>query len=229
MNRLRQYRFLMIVCGLAILAGIWEVTHDSQDGKSARKSSTGSPNADELPLDRRVFSDIYRDSSNAEFDLGLEAYNRRDYEVAADCFARALSSGVKTNQDLLWYQILVLMHLNKDEVEISRAIATWRRNFPHSDKYSAPYWSFAVELLQTNASAEASDAAVARWSRQSDERDMPDPYWTVAARLTQSGAPANEIDAAVSRWRRMSPQSDLPDPRQIAPPRPSQPKRDYRN
>ena len=133
------------------------------------------PRTSDLPPDRRVFLQAYPDSPNAEFDRGLELYNRKDYAEAVVHFRRALDAGVKTNEDLLWYYAMALLYTDADEAEIDAAIANWRRNFPHSEefnKYYDPYWTYAFQLMASGADRVKIEAAISRWERKQPEGSL---------------------------------------------------------
>jgi hypothetical protein len=177
-DRLRQYRFLIIVCALAVFAGLWEFTHNETADKSRPGQHAGAPQIPELPPDRKVFANAFPDTSNAAFDVGLEYYNRRDYVEAERCFRQALADGVKTNEDLLWYYAMALLYTEADEVEIDAAVANWQRNFPHGETlgaYRNPYWTYAFQLMVTKAKPEKVQAAISRWElKRPAGSELPD-------------------------------------------------------
>lgn len=132
----------------------------------------------ELPPDRDVFAKAFAQTSNAEFDLGLADYNQQKYTEALAHFRKAVATGVKTNEDLLWYYAMTLLYVDGDEAEIDQAIGNWRRNFPHSEDfhtYYNPYWTYAFQLMANRAKPEKVQAAVTRWERKKPaDSQLPD-------------------------------------------------------
>jgi hypothetical protein len=173
-ERLQQYRFLAIVCGLAILAGLWEFWKNRERSPMPHPVKTGAPHVPEVPPDRRVYGEVFPGTPNAEFDRGMDFYLEQDYGSAAEHYRAAISTGVKTNEDLLWYYALTLLRLRADEAEIDAAVANWRRNFPHSDKQD-PYWFYAMSLVIERADPGDVRAAVALWRKKSPDSPLPNP------------------------------------------------------
>lgn len=174
MERLRQYRFLAIVCGLAILAGAWEFVKNRDKSSTESPMKSGAPQVPDVPPDHKVFGEVFPQTPNAEFDRGMELYAAKDYPRALAHFRTALATGVKTHEDLLWYNVLTLLRLKADEAEIDAAVANWRLNFPHSDKQD-PYWFYAMSLVVEHGDATDIRAAVSLWKKKSPDSPLPDP------------------------------------------------------
>ncbi|MEX2286011.1 MAG: hypothetical protein WD648_02910 [Planctomycetaceae bacterium] len=174
MERLQQYRFLAIVCGLAILAGAWEFIKSREHSSTVNPVKTGAPQVPDVPPDRKVFGEVFPQTPNAEFDRGMELYAAKDYPQAMAHFRKALATGVKTHEDLLWYNVLTLLRLKADEAEIDAAVDNWRHNFPHSGKQD-PFWFYALSLVTERGDPRDIQAAVSLWRKKSPDSLLPNP------------------------------------------------------
>lgn len=147
-------RTLSILYVLVILAGLFEYL-----GTPTKKR----PEPDIYGGPRRNFPEamahLYPGSSEAEYLLGrrFEAragngYNREevvrnpallkqflqdvqaDLTQAARHYERAMQLGLISEENLYYNYALTLIRLREDPAKIDRAIATWKRNFPFSDR-----------------------------------------------------------------------------------------------
>ena len=117
-----RYRFLIFIVLLSLVAGVWEYTDPDPD-KNA-----------EPPSYPYVMLELYPDSTRNLYTRGMQSYLNRDFPAARNWFEKALEPGIKTDENLLYYYAVVLVHLNANGDEIDAAIAQWRRNFPHSSR-----------------------------------------------------------------------------------------------
>ncbi len=135
---------------------------------------SGTPQVPDAPPDHNVFNEVFPQSPDADFDRGVLRYAAKDYPQALAHFRQALASGVKTNEDLLWYNAITLLRLKADEAEIDAAVANWRLNFPHSGKQD-PYWFYALSLVIERGDPRDIQAAVSLWRKKSPDSPLPNP------------------------------------------------------
>lgn len=121
MWRLRNFRFLLFVMGLATCAMLLEVTDDS-------------------PLEERelphpyIMSRLYPERGESLLYRGIHAaYVERDLPQARTLFEQAIATGLKTEEDLFYRYAQVLVELKAPEDEVAAAVALWRRHYPFSD------------------------------------------------------------------------------------------------
>lgn len=53
-------------------------------------------------------------------------------EEARLSLEKTLANGIKTDEAVLYDYAVVLVRLNADSADVQKAIANWRRNYPHS-------------------------------------------------------------------------------------------------
>ena len=131
---LRRYRFLMLVYGLALLAGFCEFRDRRNDRPPDEPAET--------------MARLYPESSDIQYILargfekqGAEALrdgripeSRAAFAEARRRFERALGTGVKTEEKLFYHYALTLVFLDADPDEIAQSVAAWRYNFPDSQR-----------------------------------------------------------------------------------------------
>lgn len=110
----------MFVCGGAALAGLWEVG-------DTRWPSDGTP-----PELSRAMLDLYPDDATMQYQLGAQAVKRGDFEKALEHFENGIATGVKTDQNLLYFYAATLVHLKADPAQIDQAVTRWKENYPGS-------------------------------------------------------------------------------------------------
>ncbi len=133
MDWLRRYRFLILIYTAATLAGLWEYRHP------------GPP-----PEPAELMLDLYPDSSEIQYKIGRYFESQNELTRARHHFEKALSTRVKTDENLFWHYAYVLVRLNADKKEIDAAIEKWKYNFPESERPD-PRDPKAVELAQSEA------------------------------------------------------------------------------
>ena len=112
-----RYRLLIIVFIVAGLRGSLEVIFSDEHDSQATT----------------LVSELYPDSAETHFRRGLIAMSvRQDDAQALRSFERALATGIKTNEDLLYNYALILILMKKDSKIVNAAITDWRLNFPNS-------------------------------------------------------------------------------------------------
>lgn len=130
----RQFRFLFFIYVPALLIAIWEISDRVYpDGKF--------PDADAEREDFNytfeyslVTRQLYPDRPEADYYNGIdELFLRKNPQAARAHFERALSTGVKTDERLLYYYAYALVQLDEDEAVIDEAVDNWRKNFPESN------------------------------------------------------------------------------------------------
>jgi hypothetical protein len=119
-ERLRRYRFLIVVYALATSVGLWEYS----------RRDAPPPNG---PTAELIDLEVYPTSPNAEYTKGVLRMGAGELEQARKHFERALATGVKTNENLFRFYTNVLIELKEDPQTIDDAFAMWRWNFPHSE------------------------------------------------------------------------------------------------
>ena len=144
-----------------------------------------------LTEDADLILKLYPDSPEADYIRGVNAkFLRFNLEEARQHFERALATGIKAHEDLLYDYAIVLFLLQADSTEVDAAFAAWRENAPGSSKPDQrefslrfPEWMQAGSLcpmaLSPNAELFAmiqDDGGVAVLDlANSERRDMPIP------------------------------------------------------
>lgn len=121
MWRIGNFRFLMVVMGLATCAMLLEITDDS-------------------PLEERelahpyIMSRLYPERGESLLYRGIHAaYVERDLPQARALLEQAMATGLKTEEDLFYRYAQVLVEQDAPQEDIARAVALWRRHYPFSD------------------------------------------------------------------------------------------------
>jgi hypothetical protein len=134
---LRPFRALILIYAAVSIAAVHEVQQGSVE-------VYGNPNSNFI----QTIQTLYPNRPETHFDLGRDAEAaviqrpvdsrqiRHHFSIAAQHYERALSQGVKSNENLLYNHALALMRMKADPTQIDEAIANWKRNFPHSTRRS---------------------------------------------------------------------------------------------
>ena len=126
----RQFFFLIVVCGLGLIAAVLE--------SGGRPTSSGGLDAESVQQIYTlaygdVLQQLYPDDPQSHYMRGARAlFERNDAATARKHFETALAMGVKTDENLLYYYAVSLIRTDADQAKVDEAIANWRRNFPHS-------------------------------------------------------------------------------------------------
>lgn len=122
MYHLRNYRILLVFYSLGFVVALWEWTSPE-------------PDADRVPAGYpEVMAALYPDHPDTLYFRGVQAfYLQRDMQQARRYFEKALSNGLKTNENLLYLYAATLVRLQEDPQVIEAAVNNWRRNYPDSE------------------------------------------------------------------------------------------------
>jgi hypothetical protein len=121
MWRFGNFRFLLLVMGLATCAMLLEVTDDSRLEER------------ELPHPY-IMSRLYPERGESLLYRGIHAaYVERDLPQARTLFEQAIATGLKTEEDLFYRYAQVLVELDAPEEDVAAAVALWKRHYPFSD------------------------------------------------------------------------------------------------
>ncbi|MES2793491.1 MAG: hypothetical protein V4719_28015 [Planctomycetota bacterium] len=120
MTAISRYRLLLVILSLATVAALWELTDPNP--QTSRKSQV-------LPY---VMLDLYPDSPQILYQLGIQQVLQGDLPAARRQFERALAAGETTNEDLLYYYAVTLVRAGASPAEVKQAVARWQFHFPHS-------------------------------------------------------------------------------------------------
>jgi hypothetical protein len=156
-GRLRRYRLLFVIYGLAVLTGTYEAWQYRTIPVSVTEAIDLPPGAGEpdLFLDGdlpSVLFDLYPDRSEFLFVRGFQIklcgehqdsprpyrvcdqFPSTDLATVREYFERALACGNKTDENLYYHYVEVLMRQAAPQDEIDAAAEQWRRLFPFSDR-----------------------------------------------------------------------------------------------
>lgn len=134
----RRYRLLLIVIALVAISLHDELTSPKSEpaaGTSPNRGanfSYGSRRADDSEQVKAVLTELYPDSTDTLLNQGAEAMLRNDQVRAHDCFDRAIHSGVKSNEDLLYLYATLLVMEHAPKADVDAAVERWHYNFPFS-------------------------------------------------------------------------------------------------
>lgn len=123
MFRLRNFRFLLVICSLTALAGLWELTDPAREGESSSVIS--------LKFSEE-FAQLYPRHENTLHAWARALAERDDLQGARASLEEAITTGAKSNEPVYYDYVVVLVRLNADPAAIGKAVVEWRRNFPHS-------------------------------------------------------------------------------------------------
>lgn len=118
-----RFRFLMVICIPAAIAGLFEYL--DPDGLGSKTDpETSIPVWEQLyPNDEESLRTRARD----EIRIGRFAEARQLLETA-------ITADTTTNEDLLYDYILLLKAMKAETADVDAAVANWQRNFPHSER-----------------------------------------------------------------------------------------------
>ena len=130
----RQHRILIAVFLPGILLATWELTvHTNPMIVKLPKDDVERRDVRRLLYYMESYRALYPHQPAAEAFQGFYALNlQEDWQRAREHFERALQSGVKADQNLLYWYAYVLVQLKEDPAKIDAAIANWRKNFSRS-------------------------------------------------------------------------------------------------
>lgn len=138
MNRsptlLRRYRLLVVVYGLALVVAMWEVVGGIyEEGKAPDARSTTETRLQTLRF-AEAHEALYPDLPRSGYFRGIRALfaDPPDLETARKEFEQALATGIKTDEQLLYYYAVTLVMLDEEPEVVDAAIANWRLNHPRS-------------------------------------------------------------------------------------------------
>lgn len=165
MSRSTPYRPLAIVYVLAALAGLMEFHRRPADVQ--READAYSNPVRNFP---EAMATLFPNRAETEYLLGrrfeiiaerrfkssalesnpdllpqvMKALNA-DLQEAACHYERAQALGLKSEENLDYNYALTLMRIRAEPARIDQAIATWRRNFPFSDRRDLEHRRQAIE------------------------------------------------------------------------------------
>lgn len=123
MKFFREYRFLIIVYGLTLIAALWELYRQ----ESANSSPGGRPEY------IGILATLYPEAAKTHFYDGVDAlFVKNNPAEARRQFEHAIGMGMKTEEQLLYYYVGSLVLDGADQSLIDEAAANWRRNHPRS-------------------------------------------------------------------------------------------------
>ncbi len=130
MRLLKQSSLLLLLLCVAIgVAVVLEVRGRLEQPQKNLPDRTGL--ADESP----VVLSLFPNSPESDYIRGANAkFLRYDLAEARRYFERAISTGIKSHEDLLYDYAVVLFLSGADSAEIDAAVATWRKNAPNSTR-----------------------------------------------------------------------------------------------
>jgi outer membrane protein assembly factor BamD (BamD/ComL family) len=120
MGRWRIYRVLAVIAVLALGAAVRE--HEEAAAAVARAQARATD----------ILLALYPDLPKHLYFRGLSSLNAGDRITARRLFEAALAQHFYTNEGLLHNYAVVLVELDAPREEIDRAIALWKKHFPHS-------------------------------------------------------------------------------------------------
>ena len=133
---IRQHRILIAVFVPGLLLAMWELTVPlntmliKQPANEVERRDVR-----RLLFYMESYRALFPHQPDAEAFQGFYALNLKgDWQLAREHFERALQTGVKADQNLLYWYAYVLVKLNEDPAKIDAAIANWRKNFPSSKR-----------------------------------------------------------------------------------------------
>jgi len=174
-GRFRRYRYLFAICVIVAIAGGFE----AWQYRAIPKSFTASLNLPMGPGEPDMFLEsdltgvmfeLYPDRSESLFLRGFqiklcndqhdsyrryavcEQYGDSDLATVRSCFEQALLLKAKSDENLYYHYVEILIRQGAAQDEIDEATLNWKRLFPLSDRID-PRVAFS------RAAPEASDAA----------------------------------------------------------------------
>jgi WD domain, G-beta repeat len=134
------------------------------------KSETDSPDRTGLAEEANVVQALFPDSPESDYIRGMNAkYLRYDLAEARRYFERALSSGIKSHQELFYDYAVVLFLMEGNSAKTDAAVAAWRKNAPDSTRLDPrefnprfPEWLQAGSLRPMSLSSDGRLFALAR-------------------------------------------------------------------
>jgi hypothetical protein len=158
MQSLLPFRWLALVCVLGIVVGYLEthrqrvdIDHDQERNYPRAMAELYPGTARAEYLAGRQAESLAMSGVNAQemqqrpelLEKFLADYEQKLKDVKVH-YEKALAAGLRSEEDLQYNYALALMQLRADPAEIERAIASWRRDFPHSDRDLKAKW-LAIE------------------------------------------------------------------------------------
>ena len=136
MSPLRRYRLLFVVVALAGGSCAWELSDPDGEVTNAGVRGRMDGHAMAKEAEKRQLSDLlyelYPNRSTTLLNKGTEAMMRGDHEEARGYLDRAMATGVKSSEDLLYVNALELVQSKATPSEIDAAVEIWQFNYPFS-------------------------------------------------------------------------------------------------
>ena len=120
MGRWRHYRVLVVLAVLGICAALREYGQPTSAVADAQTRAAG------------ILVTLYPEHPKHLYYRGLSALNAGDRVNARKLFESAVEGRLYSNEGLLHNYAVVLVELDAPRDEIERAIALWKKHFPHS-------------------------------------------------------------------------------------------------
>ena len=144
------YRLLVMMCGLVLLGMWYERVAEITTTANERMYGGRVPNYPE------EIGKLYAGTAETEYLLGRRKEStmgslrtreavRKELESVLQHYERALALGLRSNENLVYNHALTLMRLQAEPERIDAAIATWRRDFPHSTRADLALRREAIE------------------------------------------------------------------------------------
>lgn len=123
----------MIVYVPALLLAGWEIYGRIYEDGAAPTPEIAAKN-NEFTLDySKLHRELYPERPRSDYYEGLTALlTDKNPQKAREHFERALATGVKTDEQLLYYYAQTLVMLKEDPAKVNEAVRNWRVNFPRS-------------------------------------------------------------------------------------------------
>jgi len=155
---------LLLLCAMIGVAVVFEARGWLEQPQKNSPDRTGL--ADESP----VVLSLFPDSPESDYIRGVNAkYLRYDLAEARRYFERAISTGIKSHEDLFYDYAVVLFLMEAESTDIDAAVAVWRKNAPNSTRLDPrefiprfPEWFQAGSLQPMSLSSDGRNFALAQ-------------------------------------------------------------------